>query len=291
MKFFALLLAFSTAPAFAAADPHCQVMETPFPGQHGQLCVYPGDKNADVLYYLHGKDATADVWGQSGFWAQQLRDYWISKGEGAPTVVSVSFGGIWLLGPKTAAPGGFGSIELFTKRVMPMVEAKLGGIKGRRILLGDSMGGFNSVQLGLTTDLFVKVAALCAPMGDGSVGPFSTDDQVAAYINASTAFKSGHHTFEELKDSFDTIKAVVSAFWTEKEWPASDPITVAQSLRGPNKAEWYLAAGYFDHYLAYEGNVAFAKYLSQSGTKVDWRPQWGDHCAIDIPSLGEFLVK
>jgi len=290
MKFLLIALFLATGAA-RAADPHCQAMDTPMPGQHGQLCIYPGEKNADVLYYLHGKDASADVWGMEGFWAQQLRDYWTAHGEAAPTVVAVSLGQIWLLGPKTAAPGGFGSIDLFTGRILPMVEAKLGGIKGRRLLLGDSMGGFNSVQLGMKTDLFVKVAALCAPMGDGNVGPFSTDDQVSAYIKNSTAFKSGHHTFDELKQSFDTIKMVVGAFWTAQEWPASDPIEMARGLRGPRSAQWYLAAGYFDHYLAYEGNVAFAKVLADSGTKVDWRPQWGDHCAIDIPSLAEFLVK
>lgn len=290
MKLALALFLASTTTAFAA-DPHCQPMDSPLQGQKAELCIYPGEKNADVLYYLHGMNGKAEVWGDPGFWAEQLRTYWKAHGEGAPTVVSVSFGEVWLLGPKTTAPYGFGSFDLFTDKVMPMIEAKLGGIKGRRLLLGDSMGGFNSLQLGMKTDLFVKVAALCAPMGDGNVGPFSSDADVAAYINASTALKSGHHTFDELKDSFDTIKTVVSAFWTANEWPASDPIEIARSLRGPRKPKYYLAAGYFDHYLTYEGNVAFAGFLAKSGTSVEWRPQWGDHCAIDIPSLGEFLVK
>jgi hypothetical protein len=285
----ALVLAVNTA--HAATDPHCSAMDTPFPGQKGQLCVYPGEKNADVLYFLHGKGGTADQWGSDGFWSQQIRDYWTAHGEAAPTVVAVSLGEVWLLGPKTAAPGGFGSFDLFVGRIMPAVEAKLGGIKGRRILLGESMGGFNSVQLGMKTDLFAKVAALCAPMGDGVVGPFSSDADVTAYINRSTALRSGKHTFDELKNSFDTIKMVVGAFWTEQDWPASDPIVMAKGLRSPRAASWYLAAGYFDHYLAYEGNVAFAGFLAATGTNVDWRPQWGDHCAIDVPSLSEFLVK
>jgi hypothetical protein len=291
MKLFALLSFLAVTASAQAADPHCQPMETPLPQQQGQLCVYPGAANGDVLYYLHGKDASAETWGDTGFWSQQLRDYWTAHGEAAPTVVAVSLGQIWLLAPKTAAPGGFGMLDLFVGKVMPGIEAKLGGIKGRRLLLGDSMGGFNAVQLGLKTNLFAKVAALCAPMGDGTVGPFSSDADVAAYIRRSAALRSGHHTFDELKTSFDTIKMVVGAFWTEKDWPASDPIAMAQDLRGPSPARWYLAAGYFDHYLTYEGNVAFAARLAKSGTSVDWRPQWGDHCAVDIPSLAEFLVR
>jgi hypothetical protein len=290
MKLFAIAL-FLFAAAARAADPHCSNLDTPIPGQKGQICVYPGERNADVLYYLHGKDGSAEQWAYEGFWSQQLRDYWKAKGEAAPTVVSVSLGPIWLLSPKTKAPGGIGLFDLFVGKLIPAIEAKIGGLKGRRLLLGDSMGGFNSIQLGMKTDLFVKVAALCAPMGDGTVGPFSSDDAVATYIRNSTAFKSAHHTFDELKESFDTIKMVVGVFWTADEWPASDPIALAQNLRGPRHAAWYLAAGYFDRYLAYEGNVAFADRLARSGTNVDWRPQWGDHCAVDVPSLAEFLVK
>jgi hypothetical protein len=297
MKFLiALLLALASAPALAVPppstpDPHCSAMDTPMPGQKGQLCIYPGDKNADVLYYLHGKDESADLWGSDAYWSKQIRDYWKSHGEAAPTVVAVSLGQIWLLGPKTKAPAGFGAFDLFVGKLMPAIEAKLGGIKGRRLLLGDSMGGFNALQLGMKTDLFVKVAALCAPMGDGTVGPFSSDTDVEAYIRKSTAFKSGQHTFDELKDSFNTIQTVVGAFWTADEWPASDPIEIARSLRGPRAPKYYLAAGFFDHYLTYEGNVAFADFLAKSGTSVEWRPQWGDHCAIDVPSLSEFLVQ
>ena len=291
MKSLFLVALFLATNVAHAADPHCQAMDTPLPQQQGQLCIYPGDKNADVLYYLHGKDANAETWGHTGFWAQQIRDYWKAKGEAAPTVVAVSFGEVWLLGPKTAAPGGFGMIDLFVGRVLPDIEAKLGGLKGRRLLLGDSMGGFNAVQLGMKTDLFAKVAALCAPMGDGTVGPFSSDDDIAAYINKSGALRSGHHTFDELKESFGIIQEVVGAFWTKDDWSASDPILMARGLRGPRSASWYLAVGFFDHYLAYEGNVAFANSLAKSGTSLDWRPQWGDHCAVDIPSLAEFLVK
>jgi hypothetical protein len=128
-------------------------------------------------------------------------------------------------------------------------------------------------------------------MGDGTVGPFSSETDIDAYIRRSTAFKSGHHTFDELETTYFGIKILVSQFWTESEWPASDPIELARSQSGARHSKLYLAAGFYDQYLTYEGNVAFASILAKSGTSVEWRPQWGDHCAIDIPSLAEFLVK
>jgi hypothetical protein len=294
MKFLflrALSLFLASFAAYAADPLHCSPLETPLPQQTGEVCIYPGAKNADVLYYLHGKDAGAETWGLDDFWSQQIRDFWKEKGLAAPTVVSVSLGGVWLLAPKTTAPGGFGMLDLFVGRVLPGIEAKLGGVKGRRILLGDSMGGFNALQLGMKTRLFAKVAALCAPMADGA-GPFSSAPELEAFIRSSTAFKSKRHTFEELLESFKTIQTVVGFFWgNDAEWKLSDPIQVARNLRGPLPVSFYLAAGYFDHYMTYEGNAVLAQQLKKSGTQVDWRPQWGDHCAVDIPSLASFLVK
>jgi hypothetical protein len=37
--------------------------------------------------------------------------------------------------------------------------------------------------------------------------------------------------------------------------------------------------------------VSFAKTLKVRGANVEWRPQWGGHCAIDIVSLAAFLTR
>lgn len=290
---------FVRSDAFAAAsnstqDPTCVEYPTPLPQQKGGLCLHPGEENADVLYYLHGKDGDAQIWGLEGFWSQQIRDWWKAKGHPAPTVVSISLGAAWLLGPKNNAPAGFGLLEHFLAKVMPDIEARLGGVKGRRLLLGDSMGGFNAIQLGMKTDLFDKVAALCAPIGN-DISPFASDEELAAYVRKSSAFRSGKHGsegFDLLFGSLKLVQMVAGFFWTDaEEFKASDPLLMARALRSPRSAQWYLAAGFFDHYVTYEGNEAFASALAASGTSVDWRPQWGGHCAVDVPSLADFLVR
>jgi len=287
---FSLFLAGLTSAQAGDIQP-CEEMETPLPQMKGGLCIYPGKENADVVYYFHGKDGDATVWQNEGFWSQQIRDYWKDKGLNQPTVVSVSLGAVWLLAPKTSAPAGFGMIDYFVGKVMPEIEKKIGGVKGRRILLGDSMGGFNAIQLGLKTELFAKIAALCAPIG-ADLSPFASDEAIESYIRNSTAMRSGKQQYDTMFNSLKTVQMVVGFFWAnEEEFKGSDPLVLARVLRAPRASKFYLAAGFFDHYVTYEGNAAFAAALKASGTAVEWRPQWGDHCAVDVPSLAEFLVN
>jgi pimeloyl-ACP methyl ester carboxylesterase len=282
--FLLTLFLFTTSFAQAGDIKNCEEMITPIPEMKGGLCIYPGKQNADVVYYLHGKDGDAKIWESEGFWSQQIRDYWKDKGLAQPTIVSVSLGAVWLLAPKTTAPAGFGMLDYFVGKVMPEIE-------GRRILLGDSMGGFNALQLGLKTDLFAKVAALCAPIADG-ITPFSTDEAIESYIRKSSAMRSGKQEYDTMFSNLKTVQMVVGFFWAnDEEFKGSDPVVLARALRSPRASKFYLAAGFFDHYVTYEGNAALATALQASGTSVDWRPQWGDHCAVDVPSLAEFLVK
>lgn len=288
----ALILPVWLPNAHAGDFEPCAELETPLPQQKGGLCIYPGEENADVLYYLHGKDGDAKTWGLEGWWSQQIRDWWKAHGQPAPTIVSVSLGAVWLLGPKTTAPAGFGLLNHFTDKVMPEIEKKIGGVKGRRLLLGDSMGGFNAIQLGMKTDLFAKVAALCAPIADGALSPFATDDEITVYVRNSTAIRSGKNDFDTVFGNLKMVQMVAGFFWNDqKEWEPSDPVLMAKNLRSPRAAKWYLATGFHDHYAAYEGNAAFAEALAASRTSVEWRPQWGGHCAVDVPSLADFLTK
>jgi len=100
----------------------------------------------------------------------QVRSEWAKNHERVPTVISVSFGPVWLLAEKNGSPYS-GLLNAFTEKVMPMLEAQLGGLHGRRLIVGESMGGFNTLQVALKTRLFAKAAALCAPMAGVSPLP------------------------------------------------------------------------------------------------------------------------
>ncbi len=282
-----VLLSLFFVSALAQANPMCGTF-TP----SGGYCIYPGSpQNADVVYYFHGKEDDPAVtepykrWGESNYYPRQIRDYWAAKGMAAPTVISVSLANIWLFNDQT--------LHLFTAQIRPALENAIGGLRGRRLIVGESMGGFNTTQLAFRTALFEKAAILCAPMVDG-VSPFSPPEEIEAYMKRSTAYSyHGEAGVDVLRKNIgDSVNLARYFFPTPAAWAAADPLQLAAhaSVGGALK-QVYVAAGFHDSYVLYEGNVKFASLLTRTGVDVDWRPQWGGHCAMDIPSLAEFLIK
>lgn len=283
------LLLFVFAVSFVHADPVCNTFPQPLTGGY---CIYPGSQlNKDLVYYFHGRETDETVtdvytrWGDQNFYTQQIRDYWKAKGLAEPTVISVSFGNIFLLNEQL--------LNVLTQQVIPMLENSIGGLKGRRMVIGESMGGFNSTEVALRTGLAEKAAILCAPMVDG-VSPFSTPEQINAYVLASTAYSYHGQAGEGMLEQnvSDSVMLARYFFPTEAEWNAADPLQLAANIAvGDAPRQMYVAAGFYDPFVLYEGNLKFVENLQKSGVSVEWRPQWGGHCAIDIPSVAEFLIK
>jgi hypothetical protein len=107
-----------------------------------------GSRNPDVLYYLHGGEDDERQWSKTTGYAELIRKRWQAKGFSPPAVAAVSFGRLWLLAEKNASPES-GLFEEFTGTVMPTVESQLVERPRRRLLLGESMGGFNAAVLAL----------------------------------------------------------------------------------------------------------------------------------------------
>ena len=94
------------AVSFKPAEQEC--------GQEGQLryCVHraAGGVNGDVVYHLHGRNLEAEVWNDPTYFTALLQAYWQNAGLLPPTVVSLSYGPVWLLAPKGQA-GGSGTFS------------------------------------------------------------------------------------------------------------------------------------------------------------------------------------
>ena len=206
-----------------------------------------------------------------------------------PTVVSFSFGNEWLLASKNTSPVS-GLFEFVIGEMIPSIEASLGGLRGRRLIMGESMGGINSLQLSLRTLLFRKAAVLCAPMGE--ISPFSTPEQVRSYAETTAAWQYYKGQEKVVLDGISSLQEFGRAFFpTFADWELADPMVLARRSSGRVAPQFYLAAGFHDQFAIYEGNEVFAEILAAQGVPVEWRPQWGGHCAMDIPSLAEFLIK
>lgn len=265
---------------------HCQQFPTPLPGG---FCIHKPENSLskDVLYYLHGNGGSQTTWQESVYYTQQIRQYWSDTQKQPPTIVSISFGPTWLLVEKNSKPES-GLYNVVTEQLIPLIEKQLGGLHGQRLLLGESMGGVNSIQLALKTKLFHKAAILCAPISP--ISPFSPIADIFKYVESTAAWEYYKKTNPKLVyQSAEGAVEIAQAFIpTPDEWNKADPLLLAQT--STSQTSIYLAAGYYDSYGAYEGNILFYKALKNNHRNVQWRPQWGGHCAIDIPSLADFLV-
>lgn len=250
-------------------------------------------KSKDIIYYLHGGDGSELTWQDEVFYTAQIREEWANKKMPLPTIISVSYGPIWLLTEKTSSPVS-GLLETLTADIVEKIEKQVGELKGRRIVFGDSMGGYNTSQLALKTKLFAKAAMLCTPMSE--VSPFASESEIEEYVKNTGAYKYHNDPLKDPKTnpvltSVKSIINLVNAFYgSQEEWSHGDPLQIAKS-KVSAFPKLYVAAGYIDRFAVYEGNVKFISILKSHNVDVEWRPQWGNHCAVDIPSLAKFLVE
>lgn len=292
IRFFSVISLFVSSAVFAAPGDirkNCQKFEEPL---MGGACVHvqEGSNNPDVLYHLHGMGGDEETWSQPNFYTQQIRDYWKSKGQDLPIVVSVSFGPVWLLIDKNTSSYS-GLLPTFKSTVLPTLEKSFGGVKGRRLLLGESMGGINSLQLLLRSDLFDKVAAVCAPVT--SISPHWAQEKIDETVKNSTAWK----VYKDKKPSavLGQVQKLLMLseefFPSQKEWEANDLSLFIANNDISKVVPSYISAGFHDEYLAFEGNQHIAAALKAQGAEVEWHPAWGGHCSVDIGSISEFLSK
>lgn len=289
MKRFLLSAFFLLVNSNAFGGTHCNKFSAPL---SGGFCITRSEtsQNPDFVYHLHGAGHSENTWQDDYYYTGQIRKFWEQHKAAEPTVISLSFGPRWLLAPVNSSRLS-GLFEAVTQQIIPQLEKSLGELHGRRILLGESMGGFNAVQLAFKTRLFSKAAILCSPM-PFETSPFSTEAEIKAEIEKSAAYQYYHHDMTMILQKVESAAALSRTFFpTLDDWKAADPLELAQSVDPHDLPKLYVAVGLHDEYAAYEGNEKFVRRLQDKGVEVEWRPQWGGHCAIDIPSVANFLIQ
>ena len=242
-----------------------------------RYCVYrdAAGTNGDVVYHLHGRNLDERIWNDDTYITAMIQAQWQSSGTVPPTVVTVSYGPAWLLTPKGSKPES-GLLEDFMGR-LPEIEAKVGRPR-RRILLGESMGGLNVLVAGLSyPSSFAKVAALCP--GVYAVSPFASLSTLRAGMERTGAQPK-----------------IVLGIWLmarkfvadDGEWRRISPLNLVERAT-PNYPALYLSCGLYDAYGNYEGTERLASIARRRGVRTEWHPLYGGHCAVDVPSLAEFL--
>lgn len=248
---------------------------------HLRYCVHRASDgvNGDVIYHLHGRNLEAEIWNDPTYFTAMIQAYWQSAGLLPPTVVSMSYGPVWLLTPKGQAKDS-GLLDTIWSEISA-IEARIGKPR-RRLLMGESMGGLNSLVLGLSQpQRFDKVAALCPNVYTDS--PFAPLSQIREAMTRTGA---------EPRIIFGIWKLARRHVSNEAEWRRMSPLALIEAAALQDaRPSLYLSGGLYDRYGLYEGVERLAQRALQRGLPTEWHPLYGGHCAVDIASLGAFLVR
>jgi pimeloyl-ACP methyl ester carboxylesterase len=235
-----------------------------------------GSTNPDIIFYLHGAGLEQNAWTSA---KEPIWQYWSDHGIQAPTVITLGFGPIFLLAQKNQAKES-GLLEFVADTYIPRIEKELGGLKGRRILLGESMGGFSAIQLAMKRpSMFTKIALNCPDIMN--IGPYSTDAEKQSYINSTGA--DAQHTFWEL-----LMERIF--FADDGSWNDASPLIAGPKYLGAQTPPLFLSESAEDQYGFYPGSLAFLKIARAQGVNVQWAPVPGAHCSYDSEKVAQVLA-
>ena len=245
-----------------------------------KYCVYKSKQgvNGNIAYYLHGRNLDESAWNDETFYTSMVQKYWQEHKLTPPTVVAISYGPIWLLAPKNSKEES-GLLEHFLNQAIPTIESKIGNPK-ERILFGESMGGLNSlIAMFHSENLFSKVASLCPAVY--SISPFASLSEIKSAVTRTGA---------DPKLVFGVLQLSKKFISNEDDWNKLSPLSLLEHT-SELKSKLYLSCGLYDQYGNFEGNELLYQKMAAKGFSVEWHPQYGGHCATDVTSLAEFLVR
>lgn len=248
----------------------CSQMSDPIPWS---LCVTqdPSSDSRDLLVHFHGRRGTARWWNDKTYYTAELYEHWRAAGVEAPTVVSISFGPLWVLTDE--ARDGFAGPVLEQARAH--AELFAGHNFTRTRLVGESMGGYNALIAALDANTpFDRVAALCPPLTTTS--PFGAG--VFSRFGESSA-----------REGFMLLAFSRAFFDDDADWRATDP--VARVLAGESfEPSLFVSCGEHDPWGCLKGGQALTDAVNAQGGDVQWRVLPEGHCAIDTQGLATFLT-
>lgn len=251
-------------------EVRCDTRSEPVPWSY---CVHrqPRSRSRDLVVHFHGRRGTERWWNDKTYYTGELYEHWRDAGVDAPTVVSVSFGPLWVLTGETG--------EAFKHDVLAEARTEAqewaGHTFDRQHLVGESMGGYNALLTAFDAELgFDRIAALCPPLSERS--PFGRG--VMARITESSP-----------REAFMLLAFSRAFFEDEDDWRATDP--VARALAGERpQSELLLTCGEHDPWGCLAGGRALTDAIQANGGEAEWVVLPEGHCAIDTERVAEFLI-
>ncbi|GAA3916786.1 alpha/beta hydrolase-fold protein [Litoribacillus peritrichatus] len=232
----------------------------------------PNSKSDDLIYYFHGRRGNAKWWNDDTYYTGDLYRQWAETKSEPPTVISISFGSLWLLEKGLL-------LEYFQNELVPQIESKLSLKIDKRLVVGESMGGVNAILAWLnTSSLFDGAASLCAPLP--TVSPKASFNEIAEYMHSSnTSWERG----------LMMLFMGRYLYPDEGSWNQNSPLKVAHSKDLSSAGPLYLSCGKKDDWGCMVGSKQLIENAESNGAQILWYPMEGGHCDIDRMSLARFL--
>lgn len=217
--------------------------------------------STEIVYFFHGKGGS-----ETEFYTdfKQLINAWDSKS--MPTVVSISFGQIWLIDSNKYD-------KIFNKAI-PEIENKIGKAITKRMILGESMGGFNSASIIAKNPKFFQKAMLNCPALI-TFSPFNVLE-IPAYLVRTKA---------EYKNVLEFLALLAFNYSILDKYNNVSPFKLLTS----EAPEMYVSCGNKDEYGFFEGDKAFVDLAKSKGIKAEYEELKGGHCVWNYKRIAEFL--
>lgn len=227
-------------------------------------------KSERVVYHFHGRKGNARWWNDDTYYSGDVYRHWKTLGVEVPTVISVSFGPLWLFNESKLS---------MLDTVIENIESTLGFNVQQRQVVGESMGGVNALTLwGQNAKKFSSVAALCPPLP--TVSPYGRlGDQFKYLTSSNTSWRHG----------LMMIIMGRAMYTSDKQWNYIDVLQRIKNTSSPKKP-LYLSCGKQDDWGCMEGSKQIVSFSRVSNTPIKWVPRKGGHCDIDAQSLAQFLA-
>lgn len=247
-----------------------------------KYCIYrtPGSNSTDVLWFLHGRDGDEHSWETDTHYAN-IRALWAAQDPtNIPIVIGVSFGGQWLLVSKLSKAAS-GMLQFFENSVVPEMENQAGFKNGRRLLLGESMGGFSAAQLLLSGNVrFDRVVLACPALA--WISPYAKMGDIVSWAEQNGV---------NLAIAISVVITARGDFASTEEWESASPMYLATDRLGPLTPPMLVSIGQQDTFGFYPGARDFATIAKQqSGSEVTWQPVPGPHCSFDETAAANFAL-
>lgn len=250
----------------------------------------PVDTNR-VIYFFHGAGGGVFTWLKA---YKKFRDEWGGNGLAHPVVVAVSFGPKWIFVPNDDL-GEKGILEKFWQEIVPHIESQLSGQVVHRYAIGQSMGGYNALQLALDQPQFFEKMVLTSPAifnlslyaGDNEVYAYAKRTGTCSYLQRLKFFLFGRDVQSlAINKILESRRGFIP---DHQAWEKSSVFRNARNKVGPNFPSLFVTCGDKDEFGLHEGAKILVDIVNENGGAAEFHLLDGKHMVRDDRSAVFFL--